>query len=86
MEGRAREFLIKRCKEEEEDRLARSFHITVLSGKLRQEVRRAINREGGGVFSQEMSTQRPGDRLQTLSGRNTLTCMYSLWKSHVCGL
>ena len=39
--GRAQEGRVERCAEEEEDRLARSFHITVLSGKLRQAFRPA---------------------------------------------
>ena len=34
---------------EEDDAVAQSFHKTVLSGKLRQAVRRATNREGGRV-------------------------------------
>ena len=33
--------------EEEEDAVAQSFHETVLSGKLRQAVRRVIDQEGG---------------------------------------
>ena len=36
--------------EEEDDAVARSFHETVLSGKLRQAVRRATDREGGGCL------------------------------------
>ena len=36
--------------EEDDDAVARSFHETVLSGKLRQAVRRANNREGGGCL------------------------------------
>ena len=50
-EGRSREGLAKRRVEEEEDRLARSFHITLLSGNLRKAVYQATNQEGGGVFS-----------------------------------
>ena len=41
--------------EEEEDAVARSFHETVLSGKLRQAVRQATDREGGGCLL-------PGDK------------------------
>ena len=55
-EGRAQEGRIKRHVEEEEDRLACSFHITVLWGKLRQAVCWATDIEGGGVSS-------PGRRL-----------------------
>ena len=36
--------------EEEDDAVARSFHETVLSGKLRQAVRWATDREGGGCL------------------------------------
>ena len=36
--------------EEEDDAVAQSFHKTVLSGKLRQAVRRATDREGGGCL------------------------------------
>ena len=46
MEGRSRERRVERRKEEEEDRLARSFHITLLSGNLLQAVYWATNREG----------------------------------------
>ena len=35
---------------EGDDAVARSFHETVLSGKLRQVVRRATDREGGGCL------------------------------------
>ena len=40
VEGRAQEDRVKRRVEEEEDFLAHSLHITVLSGKLLQVVRR----------------------------------------------
>ena len=50
-EGRDQEGRVERCVEEEEDRLARSFHSTVMSGKLQQAVRQATDREGGGVSS-----------------------------------
>ena len=44
--------------EEEDDVVARSFHETVLLGKLRQAVRRATNREGGGcLLSDEQCTK-----------------------------
>ena len=36
--------------EEKEDAVARSYQDTVLSGKLRQSVRRSTNREGGGCL------------------------------------
>ena len=45
--GRAQEGRVERCAEEEEDRLARSFHSTVMSGKLQQAVCWATDREGG---------------------------------------
>ena len=71
--------------EEEEDAVARSFHETVLSVKLRQAVRRATNREGGGVSFQRKNAPKPGDRLQMSSGRSTQTCMPPpRGKSFVC--
>ena len=51
----------------------RRFHITLMSGKMRQAVCRVTSHEGGGVFSPGMFAQRPGDRLQTSSRINTLT-------------
>ena len=50
-EGRAREGHIARSNEEEEDRLARSFHITLISGKLQQAVYWAKDREKRGGSS-----------------------------------
>ena len=46
---------------EEDNAVAQSFHETVLSGKLRQAVRRATDREGGGCLL-------PGDKC-TETGR-----------------
>ena len=37
---------------EEDDAMARSFHETVLSGNLRQAIRQATDREGGGCLLQ----------------------------------
>ena len=66
--------------EEEEDRLARRFNSTVISGKLWQAVSWVTNRKGG-VFSRGTSAQRLGDQLWTSSRRNTHTCMYPCWKT-----
>ena len=55
-EGRARKRRVKRPLEEKEDRLARSFHITLLFRKLWQVVRWVTDRVGGGVSP-------PGGRL-----------------------
>ena len=49
-EGAAREGRAAFSGEEEDDAVARSFHETVLSGKLRQAVPRATDREGGGCL------------------------------------
>ena len=50
---RSREGRVEQYSEEGEDRLAHSFHSNLLSGKLRQAVRRATDcKGGGGVFSQ----------------------------------
>ena len=49
-EGAAREGRAASSSEEEDDAVARSFHETVLTGKLRQAFRRATDREGGGCL------------------------------------
>ena len=49
-EGAAREGRSASCGEESDDAVARRYHDTVLSGKLRQAVRRSTNREGGGCL------------------------------------
>ena len=49
-EGAARDSRAAFSGEEEDDAVARSFHERVLSGKLRQAVRQATNREGGGCL------------------------------------
>ena len=48
-EGAAREGRSAFSGEEEDNAVAWSFHETVLSGKLRQAVRRATDQEGGRV-------------------------------------
>ena len=45
---------------EEDDAVARIFHETVLSGKLRQAVRQATNREGGGCLLPEEKCTKTG--------------------------
>ena len=77
--GRARVGCVNRREENEKDYLACIFLSTLLLRKLRQAVRWATNREGG-VFSQGMFAQRPGERLRTSFRRNNLTCMYLAWK------
>ena len=47
-EGTAREDRAASGVEEEKEFVARIYHDMVLSGKLRQAVRRVTNREGGG--------------------------------------
>ena len=54
-EGAAREGRAAFRSKEEDDAVVWSFHETVLSGKLRQAVRRATDREGGGCLL-------PGDK------------------------
>ena len=78
VEGRAREGRVGGRKEEEKDRLVRSFHITLLSVKLLQAVSCSTNREGMRVFYRGASAQRPGNQLQISSKKNSLTCMYPL--------
>ena len=48
-EGAAREGRSASGGKEEDEAVAWSYHDTVLSGKLRQAVRRATDREGGGL-------------------------------------
>ena len=88
VEGRSREGRVERGKEEEEDCLVHSFHITLLLGKLQQEVCRATNREEGvGVSSprgclhkdQATSCRRP----PVETPRHAFT---PHGNSHVCGL
>ena len=49
-EGAAREGRTISSGKDEYDALARSYHDTVLSGKLQKAVRRSIDREGGGFL------------------------------------
>ena len=49
-EGAAREGRAAFSGEEEDDAVARSFHKTLLLGKLHQAVRQATDREGGGCL------------------------------------
>ena len=50
MEGAAKEGRATSGGEEEYKAYARSYHVTVFSGKLRQAIHRATNREGGGCL------------------------------------
>ena len=58
-EGAAREGRSAFSGKDEDDAVARGFHETVISGKLRQAVRRKTNREGAtrmsGCFSRRTS-------------------------------
>ena len=49
-EGDAREGRAASVGEEEDEAMDRSYHDTVLSGKLQQAFRRATDREGGGCL------------------------------------
>ena len=49
-EGAARKGRVASGGEEENEAVACRYHNKVLSGKLRQAVRRATNREGGGCI------------------------------------
>ena len=49
-EGAAQEGRSASGGEEEDDAVARSYHDTVLSGKIRQAVSQATDREGGGCL------------------------------------
>ena len=61
-EGAAQEGRAASGREEEEEAVAQSYQDTVLSGKLRQTVHWATNREGGGCLlpdEQCTKTERP---------------------------
>ena len=62
----------------------RSFHETVLLGKLWQAVRQATNREEGGTSSRMTNAQKPGNRLQMPSGRSTLDMRVPPVENHAC--
>ena len=59
-EGAAQEGRAAFSGEDEDDAVAWSFHETVLSGKLRQAVRRATDREGGGCLLPEEKCTKTG--------------------------
>ena len=61
--------------------MVRSYHETVLSGKLRYAVCQENNREGEGVSSWMTNALKPGNQLQRLFGRIIRTCMSPLWKT-----
>ena len=74
-EGAAQEVRDASGGEEEDEAVAWSYHDTVVSGKLRQAVRWAIDRERGDISSRVTNAPKPGDQLQRSSGRSTRTCM-----------
>ena len=78
-EGATREGRANLCGEEEDEAVARSYHDKVLYGKLRQDVRRATDREG--VSSQATNAQKPDAWLQRSSGRSTQICVSPPWKN-----
>ena len=59
-EGASREGRAASGSEEEDEVVARSFHNTLLSGKHRQAVRWATNREGGGCLLQDDQCTKTG--------------------------
>ena len=59
-EGAARKGRATFSGEEEGNAVAQSFHETVLSGKLRQAVRRATDQEGGGCLLLEDKCTKTG--------------------------
>ena len=71
-EGASREGRAASGGDEEDEAVARSYHDTVLSGKLWQSECWATERESAS--SRMINAQRPGDRLQRSSGRINQTC------------
>ena len=62
MEGSVRESRVYIGGDEEDKAVARGYHDTVFSGKLRQAVFRATNREGGEyllLYNQCTNTRQP---------------------------
>ena len=80
-EGVAQEVRAAFSGKEEDKAVARRYHDTVLSGKLRQAVCRAINSEGGGCLLPDGQCTKPGDRLHRSSERSTQICVSPLWKT-----
>ena len=60
VEGADREGRAASGGEEEDDAVARTYHGTVFSGKLRQDFRRATDREGGGCLLQDDQCTKTG--------------------------
>ena len=60
MEGAVREGRASFSGKEEDDAVAPSFHKNMLSGKLRQAVRQATNRKGGGCLLPEDKCSKTG--------------------------
>ena len=60
VEGAVREGRAASGGEEEDEAVARSYHDTVLSGNLRQAVRWATNREGGGCLLPDYQCTKTG--------------------------
>ena len=77
-EGATREGRAASGEEEEDEAVARSYHDTVLSGNIRQAVRRETYREGGWCLLPDDQCTKTGDWLQRSSGRSIRTCMYPL--------
>ena len=63
-EGAARKGRAAFSGEEEEDAMARIFHEAVLSGKLRQAIRQATGREGGGCLLPDDQCTKTGRLLE----------------------
>ena len=72
VEGYARESRDASGGEEEDEAVARSYHDTVLSGKLRQTVCWATNREGGGCLLLDKQCTRTGQPVAEV-----------LWEKHL---
>ena len=83
VENRAREGRVERRKEEEEYYLTHSFSITVLSGKLRQTVRRSINCEGGCLLLGDVCTKTRRPVADVFWYKHHDMCVPPLRKYHV---
>ena len=83
-EGSAREFRAASGGEEEDEDVARSYHDTVLSGKIWQAVYQATNREGGGCLLPDYQCTKTGRPVAEVLWKKHLDMCVSLIENPAC--